>query len=99
VYLIARSESALADAAHALNNLKTPNKHPNAQAIPIVADISKPAECERAAAEVAKTTNHVNILIANAGATFIGKFDDYQEEDFGNVMNVNVNSVFFSVQK
>lgn len=83
----------------ALNNLQGPNKHPNAQAIPIVADVSSAADLERAAAEVSKTTDHVDILLANAGATFIGQLEDYKEEDFANVMNVNVNSVFFTIQK
>lgn len=86
-------------AAAALNNLAAPNKLPDARAVPIVADISKYAECERMAEEISKTTDHVDILVANAGATFIGKFEDYKEDDFANVMNVNVNSVFFSVQK
>jgi NADP-dependent 3-hydroxy acid dehydrogenase YdfG len=99
VYLIARSASDVEAAAIALNSLESPNKDPDAEAIPIVGDISKVNECERLAAEVAKTTKHVDILIPNAGATFIGQFDDYKEDDFANVMKVNVNSVFFTVQK
>jgi NAD(P)-dependent dehydrogenase (short-subunit alcohol dehydrogenase family) len=99
VYLIARTESDVKAAADALNNLSAPGKEPNAQAIPIVGDISKPGECERVAAEVAKTTDHVDILLANAGATYIAPFDDYNEDEFARVMHVNVNSVFFSIQK
>jgi NAD(P)-dependent dehydrogenase (short-subunit alcohol dehydrogenase family) len=99
VYLIARSASDVEAAAVALNSLESPNKDPDAEAIPIVGDISNVDECERLAAEVAKTTNHVDILITNAGATFIGQFDDYKEADFAEVMKVNVNSVFFTVQK
>ncbi|KAL3446330.1 gluconate 5-dehydrogenase [Aspergillus insuetus] len=99
VYLIARTESDVKAAADALNNLSAPGKEPNAQAIPIVGDISKAGECERVAAEVAKTTDHVDILLANAGATYIAQFDDYTEDEFARVMHVNVNSVFFSIQK
>lgn len=99
VYLVARSQVQLEEAAAALNRLETPNKHPDAEAIPVVGDVSSAADLARVAAEVAKTTNHVDILLANAGATFIGKLEDYQEQDFANVMNVNVNSVFFSIQK
>ncbi|KAJ6028317.1 hypothetical protein N7540_003893 [Penicillium herquei] len=99
VYLLARSKGALDEAVAALNALEGRNKHPNAQAIPIVADVSSVADLERAAAEVSKTTDHVDILLANAGATFIGQLEDYKEEEFANVMNVNVNSVFFTIQK
>ncbi|KAL3461886.1 gluconate 5-dehydrogenase [Aspergillus heterothallicus] len=99
VYLIARTESDVKVAAAALNNLDAPGKEQDAQAIPIVGDISKPGECERVAAEIAKTTDHVDILLANAGATYIAPFDEYTEDDFARVMNVNVNSVFFSIQK
>lgn len=99
MYLVARSSDALAEAAVALNNLSSPNKYPGAQAIPIVADISNLDGCKQMAKEIAQTTTHVNILVANAGATFIGKLEAYQEEDFANVMNVNVNSVFFTIQQ
>ncbi|KIW22086.1 uncharacterized protein PV07_12503 [Cladophialophora immunda] len=86
VYLVARGAADLDAAAEALNSLSTPLKHGDAKAIPIVADIST-------------STDHVDVLVANAGATFIGRFDDYKEQDFANVMNVNVNSVFFSTQQ
>ncbi|KAI8233502.1 hypothetical protein K4K54_010277 [Colletotrichum sp. SAR 10_86] len=51
------------------------------------------------AAEISKTTDHVDILVANAGATFIGHMDDYKEDDFDRVMKMNVSSIFFSAQK
>ncbi|ETS78619.1 hypothetical protein PFICI_10681 [Pestalotiopsis fici W106-1] len=99
VFLLARSKDALDEAVKALNNLETPNKHPEAQAIPVVCDVSSAADLAAAAAKVAEMTSHVNILLANAGATFIGALEDYKEEDFANVMRVNVDSVFFTVQK
>lgn len=99
VYLVARSQTQLNEAATALNRLETPNKYPDAEAIPVVGDVSSATDLARVAAEVAKTTDHVDILLANAGATFIGKLEDYKENDFANVMNVNVSSVFFSIQK
>lgn len=99
VYLLARSRDTLDEAVKALEDLKTPNKHPQTRAIPIVCDVSSADDLARAAAEVAKTTSHVNILLANAGATFIGQLEDYKQEDFANVMRVNVDSVFFTIQK
>ncbi|KAI8310472.1 Rhamnolipids biosynthesis 3-oxoacyl-[acyl-carrier-protein] reductase [Colletotrichum sp. SAR11_59] len=51
------------------------------------------------AAEISKTTGHVDISVANAGATFIGHMDEYKEDDFDRVMKMNVSSIFFSAQK
>ncbi|EXJ77305.1 hypothetical protein A1O3_10463 [Capronia epimyces CBS 606.96] len=99
VYLVARTAGDLTAAADALNGLSAPSRAADFKAIPIVADISTYSGCIQMAEEIAKTTDHIDILIANAGATFIGKFDDYKADDFANVMNVNVNSVFFSTQK
>lgn len=99
VYIVARSIEPLQDAAKYLNAIQTPNKHPQAAAIPITGDVSTASGLATIAEEIGKTTDHVNILLANAGATFIGQLEDYTEDDFANVMNVNVNSVFFSIQK
>ncbi|KAF4907643.1 Lactose permease [Colletotrichum viniferum] len=88
VYTVARSEGPLNDAAKALNALA--NKGPDAQAIAIVADISSQAGCTQMAAEISKTTDYVDILVANAGATFIGHMD---EDDFDRVMKTNIVSV------
>lgn len=50
-------------------------------------------------AEVSKTTDHVDILFANAGATWGEKFDTHPEPAFQKVMDLNVKSVFYTVQK
>ncbi|PYH92646.1 gluconate 5-dehydrogenase [Aspergillus ellipticus CBS 707.79] len=99
VYIISHSPGSLAEAAAALNALNTPSKHSEGQAIPIAGDVSTVAGLEAIVSKVRKTTDHVDILVANAGATFIGQLEDYKEEDFAQVMNVNVNSVFFTIQK
>jgi len=81
----------------ALNAL--PNLRPGAKAISIPADASKTSEIERLVAEVGKTTDHVDILFANAGATWGAPFDDHTDASFSKVMDLNVKSVFFTVQK
>lgn len=97
VYITSRKASACAEAVKALNAL--PNKAPNAQAISIPADISKISEIERLVAEVKKTTDHVDILFANAGATWGEKFETHPESAFSKVMDLNVKSIFYTVQK
>lgn len=49
--------------------------------------------------EVEKQTDHVDILLANAGATWGAPFDKHPVDAFNKVMNLNVNSVFNCVQK
>ncbi|KAE8353763.1 hypothetical protein BDV28DRAFT_100835 [Aspergillus coremiiformis] len=97
VYITSRKPQACAEAVAALNAL--PNKKPGAQAISVPADNSKMAELDRLVEEVRKTTDHVDILFANAGATWGERFETHPEMMFSKVMNLNVKSVFYLVQK
>lgn len=63
------------------------------------ADASKVEEIERLVAEVSKTTDHVDILFANAGATWGEKFDTHPGAMFSKVMDLNVKGVFYVIQK
>ncbi|KAH7055840.1 gluconate 5-dehydrogenase [Macrophomina phaseolina] len=97
VFITSRKAKACEEACAALNAL--PNKAPGAQAISVPADSSKVAEIERLAAEVAKHTDRVDILFANAGATWGEKFDSHPDSAFSKVMDLNVKSVFYTIQK
>jgi len=97
VYITSRKAKACEEAVQALNAL--PNKAPGSQAFAVPADSSKISEIERLVAEVSKTTDHVDILFANAGATWGASFDKTPFEQFGKVMDLNVKSVFFTAQK
>jgi NADP-dependent 3-hydroxy acid dehydrogenase YdfG len=81
----------------ALNAL--PNKRAGSLAISVPADSSKMSDIESLVAEVSKTTDHVDILFANAGATWGENFDTYPESAFSKVMDLNVKGVFYSIQK
>ncbi|KAI9721781.1 MAG: hypothetical protein M1812_002116 [Candelaria pacifica] len=96
VYITSRKSKACEEACLALNAL--PNKHPEARAISVPADSSKASEIERLVAEVGKTTDHVDILFANAGATWGEKFDTHPDEAFAKVMDLNVKSVFTTIR-
>lgn len=63
------------------------------------ADNSRMDELDRLVAEVRRTTDHVDILFANAGATWGEKFDTHPESAFAKVMDLNVKGVFYLVQK
>jgi NAD(P)-dependent dehydrogenase (short-subunit alcohol dehydrogenase family) len=97
VYITSRKASACTEAVAALNAL--PNKPANSTAIAIPADLSKIDEIDRLAAEVGRTTGHVDILLANAGATWGERFETHPPQAFGKVLDLNVKSVFYTVQK
>ncbi|PLB48314.1 oxidoreductase [Aspergillus steynii IBT 23096] len=97
VYITSRKAAACDEAVRALNAL--PNKRPGAVAIAIPADNSRVAELDRLVEEVKKTTDHVDILFANAGATWGEKFETHPEAMFSKVMELNVKSVFYTIQK
>lgn len=97
VYISSRKAKACDEAVAALNAL--PNKRPGAQAIAVPADGSRVEEIERLVAEVSKTTDHVDILFANAGATWGEKFETHPPAAFNKVMQLNVFGVFYLIQK
>ncbi|KAI9741744.1 MAG: hypothetical protein M1834_000130 [Cirrosporium novae-zelandiae] len=92
VYITSRKASACISACEALNALK--NKRLGAEAIAVPADSSIIEEIERLVKEVSKTTDHVDILIANAGATWGEKFDTHPDAAVAKVLDLNVRSVF-----
>jgi len=95
VFITSRKAKACEEACAALNAL--PNCTGRAVSVP--ADLAKAGEVERLVAEVAKHTDHVDILFANAGATWGAPFDEHPEEAFAKVMDLNVKSVFVCTQK
>ena len=96
VYITSRKASACESACAALNGL--PNKRPGAQAISVPADSAKMSGIEALVKEVTKTTDHVDILFANAGATWGEKFDTHPDSAFAKVMDLNVKSVFNTIR-
>lgn len=96
VYITSRKRAACESACVALNAL--PNQRPGAQAISVPADSAKISGVEDLVKEVSKTTDHVDILFANAGATWGEKFDTHPDSAFAKVMDLNVKSVFNTIR-
>jgi NAD(P)-dependent dehydrogenase (short-subunit alcohol dehydrogenase family) len=96
VYISSRKASACTSACALLNAL--PNLAPGARAIPIPADSSRIEEIERLVREVEKHTDHLDVLMANAGATWGEKFDTHSDAAFGKVMDLNVRGVFATIR-
>ncbi|KAF4634419.1 hypothetical protein G7Y89_g3689 [Cudoniella acicularis] len=96
VYITSRKAAACDAAVRALNAL--PNLSPGAQAISVPADSAKFEGVEHLVREVSKTTDHVDILFANAGATWGEAFDTHPDAAFAKVMDLNVKSVFNTIR-
>jgi NADP-dependent 3-hydroxy acid dehydrogenase YdfG len=64
----------------------------------VPADSAKFEGVEHLVKEVSKTTDHVDILFANAGATWGEKFDTHPDGAFAKVMDLNVKSVFNTIR-
>jgi len=97
VFITSRKAKACEEACAALNKLST--RSPGAIAIPVPADSSKASEIDRLVAEVAKHTDHIDILLANAGATWGASFDTHPDSAFAKVMDLNVKAVFNTIQR
>lgn len=80
----------------ALNSLSS--LRPEACAISVPADISKIEGVEELVRGVSETTRHVDILFANAGATWGEGFDTHPDKAFAKVMDLNVKSVFNTIR-
>ncbi|OIW29688.1 reductase-like protein [Coniochaeta ligniaria NRRL 30616] len=96
VFISSRKVSACDAAAAKLNSL--PNLSPGAAAISVPADASTLAGVEHLVAEVKKHTAHVDILLANAGATWGEAFDTHPDSAFAKVMDLNVRGVFNTIR-
>ena len=96
VYITSRKAAACDQACAALNAL--PNKRPGAKAISVPADSAKIGDIEMLVKKVKETTDHVDVLFANAGATWGEKFDTHPDSAFAKVMDLNVKSVFNTIR-
>ena len=68
--------------------------HPNAMILGLGVNNNESKEVEKAVKKVHETFGKIDVLINNAGITTDVSFFDMTEEEFVNVMNVNVTGIF-----
>lgn len=85
-------------AASALEAVAAEIEQRGAQALPIVADVSKPDELDRAAARVHDTWGDVRLLINNAGIETIGFTWEIPAARWEQTLNVNIHGVIHGVR-
>jgi meso-butanediol dehydrogenase/(S,S)-butanediol dehydrogenase/diacetyl reductase len=64
------------------------------QAITLLADVTKFADCQRMADETAQAFGGIDVLAANAGIIALGLVADFPEEQWDRVMEVNAKGPF-----
>ncbi len=87
VAVIARQESALADAAGAIGRVT------GAEVVPFVCDVSKTDEARRSVQEVARHFGGLDILVNNSGGPRAGGFGALTEGDFAQAVELLFMSV------
>ena len=88
VVLNARKADELEDAKEHLQAL-------GIEAQTVVGDLQKPATITELVDAVVGVHRHIDILVNNAGATWGAPAEDYPDEAWHKVMNLNVNAPFF----
>jgi meso-butanediol dehydrogenase/(S,S)-butanediol dehydrogenase/diacetyl reductase len=63
-------------------------------AIPLLADVTRFADCQRMAAETARQLGSIDILVNNAGIIAVGMVAEFAEEQWDRVMAVNAKGPF-----
>ncbi|KAG6035962.1 hypothetical protein E4U41_005878 [Claviceps citrina] len=96
VFISSRRAAACDQACEALNAL--PNRAPGAVAVPVPADSATIQGVRHLLEQVRKHTDRVDILLANAGATWGEAFDTHPDDAFAKVMDLNVRAVFNTVR-
>jgi len=68
-------------------------------AVGIAANVSNEAEIVRLVDYVRRTEGKLDILVANAGATWGSKFEDAPDHSSAKILDLNVRGVFLLAQK
>jgi NAD(P)-dependent dehydrogenase (short-subunit alcohol dehydrogenase family) len=91
VYITARKADRLHAAAEELSKF--------GECITIPGDMSSVEGIEAFVAEVSSRESKIDILINNAGANWAAPIADFPEVGWDKVMDINIKSIFFSIQK
>lgn len=90
-YVVSRKADACADAERELR------KH--GEAFGIVADLADPAAANAFAAQFLQREPKLHLLVNNAGASWGAPFDEFPENGWDKIMDLNARSIFFLTQK
>ncbi|MGR9089599.1 MAG: SDR family oxidoreductase [Gammaproteobacteria bacterium] len=69
------------------------------ECVSLPADLSKMSEIDRIVGELGERESQLDILVNNAGATWGATIDEFPEQGWDKVMDLNVKSIFFLTQR
>jgi len=87
--IVGRNQETLDNAAAKLGN----------DFIAINADVTKLADLERVFAATTEKFGKIDVVVANAGAGAVGTVATFDEEAFDQAIDINLKSVYFTIQK
>lgn len=97
VVITSRKDQACQEAKKYLD--KVAKEHgKSTKVIAIAADLAKEDDCERFFDEVSKQVDTVNILVANAGASWGAPLEDHPVSAVKKIMDLNVVAVFHTIK-
>lgn len=67
--------------------------------IAINADVTNPVDLERVFEQTSRKFGKIDIVVANAGGGAVGTVASFSESDFDQAIDLNLKSVYFTVQK
>ena len=84
-----KNEKALLDAKKECENFGVP-------VLTYLGDISSETFVKTAIADIYHHWNHIDVLINNAGVSYIGLLTDMSSEEWHNIINTNLSSLFYT---
>ncbi|GEQ71832.1 hypothetical protein JCM33374_g5518 [Metschnikowia sp. JCM 33374] len=97
VVITSRKENACRESKAYLEKVAKEN-HQTTEIIAIPADLAKETECEKFCKEVISRLKTVNILVANAGASWGAPLEDHPVSAVKKILDLNVVAVFHTIQ-
>lgn len=98
VYITSRKQSAVDEAVTYLKNIAKQYKNSGCKIVGIASDVSNADGVKSFAKQIYAQEDKVDILIANAGASWGAPLMKHPESAFDKVMDLNVKGVFLTVQ-
>lgn len=97
VVITSRKQAACQEAKQYLEKIAKDNGK-SVKIIAIAADLAKEADCERFYKETMKLVDKVDILVANAGASWGAPLEEHTVTAFKKVLDLNVVAVFHTIK-
>jgi peroxisomal 2,4-dienoyl-CoA reductase len=94
VALISRNIEHLESAAKAINDERAAGQTSVGEAFPVVADVRKPDEVEKAIAATVDRFRKIDIVVNGAAGNFLCKPEDLSPNGFGTVVDIDLKGTF-----